>query len=253
MGSGEPDDGSGGGGSGGEGVRGGLLGVLKREKLVYTRCYCEENIYCLVRDRVPPELRKYFTVVFISNTMKTIPLYYQKASKYPPLPVTWDYHVLLLSHPTPSSPATVYDFDTTLPFPTPFPEYHSKTLYGPPITSLETYLNDQGINIDPVQIYSYVANRPRFFRLIAASEYLRTFASSRKHMMDEEEKGWLAEPPGYPPIRCEVGEDTLGMFLDFTGEGEGDESGWGRVVDEEGFWREFAGGVENENESWRKE
>ncbi|KAG0642664.1 N-terminal glutamine amidase-domain-containing protein, partial [Tuber brumale] len=198
--------------------------------------YCEENIYCLVRDRVPPDSRKYFTVAFISNTMKTVPLFYQKASRHPPLPVTWDYHVLLIHHP-PSAPATIYDFDTTLPFPCLFAEYYTKTLYGP--TSWGEYA---GI-LDPLQVQAYVANRPRYFRLVGASEYLRTFASTRKHMVGPEgvevEGEWLADPPVYPPITCEMGEDTLEMFLDFGVPGSG--GGWGRIVDEEAFWSEFAG------------
>jgi len=60
-------------------------------------------------------------------------------------------------------------------------------------------------------------------------------------MMDLEgvEGKWLADPPIYPPITCEMGEDTLEMFLDFE---VLNGSGWGRVVDEEAFWNEFAGG-----------
>lgn len=62
---------------------------------------------------------------------------------------------------------------------------------------------------------------------------------------------WLADPPAYPPITCELGDDTLEMFLDFE---VPNGSGWGRIVDEEGFWNEFAGEedkieVEKEKES----
>ncbi|CUS08653.1 unnamed protein product [Tuber aestivum] len=229
MASGGPN-GGGGSGAGAEGG-GSPLGVLNREELVYTRCYCEENIYCLVRDRVPSDSRKYFTVAFVSNAMKSI--------KTPPLPVTWDYHVLLIHHP-PSALATIYDFDTTLPFPCPFAEYYTKTLYGP--AEWEEY----GEMLDPVQVRAYVANRPRFFRLVGASEYLRTFASTRKHMMNPGgmEGMWLADPPVYPPITCEMGEDTLHMFLDFGASGSGGGGGWGRIVDEVAFWSEFAGEVD---------
>jgi len=91
-----------------------------------------------------------------------------------------------------------------------------------------------------LQVQAYVANRPRSFRLVGASEYLRTFASTRKHMIDPEgvEAKWLANPPVYPPITCEMGEDTLEMFLDFE---VSNGSEWGRIVDEEAFWSEFAG------------
>ena len=90
-----------------------------------------------------------------------------------------------------------------------------------------------------MQVQAYVANRPRSFRLVSASEYLRTFASTRKHMVNPEgaEGKWLADPPVYPPITCELGDDTLEMFLDFE---VPNGTGWGRIVDEEGFWNEFA-------------
>lgn len=52
---------------------------------------------------------------------------------------------------------------------------------------------------------------------------------------------WMAEPPEYPAIRNAVGEeDTLGEFLDFGVRG----GGFGKVVDEEGFWEDFAGSSE---------
>lgn len=64
---------------------------------------------------------------------------------------------------------------------------------------------------------SFVGSHPRFFRLVAAEEYIRLFSSSRKHMMKEPsarrgesldvvgvegwEDEWLAKPPDYPPVR----------------------------------------------------
>jgi hypothetical protein len=161
------------------------------------------------------------------------PLFYQGSTRST-LPVTWDYHVILIHH-HPLSTACVYDFDSTLPFPTPFAQYYELTLKGDKVWA--------DPEVDQVALRVYLDRRMRRFRIVAAEEYLRCFASSREHMkMAGSEDGsakWMAEPPGYPPIRCGLGEDTLGSLLEF---GEGEGMGFGRVVDEQGFWEEFVGG-----------
>ncbi|KAL7275124.1 hypothetical protein RUND412_001943 [Rhizina undulata] len=213
--------------------------LIKRDGLIYTASYCEENIYCLLRDHVPAGERGQYTVVFISNEEKCVPLFFQK-----------DYHVLLL-HSAPHSHSHVYDFDTRLPFRTSFASYFTQTLYGLLTTPAEI----------SSKIQEYLEFHPRCFKLVAAEEYLRCFASDRRHMKRlvevedegaEEEGGverkivreeWIAAPPLYGPIVAANGaENTLPIFLDFTPEFQASQ--FGRIVDEATFLELF-GGVES--------
>lgn len=125
-----------------------------------------------------------------------------------------DYHVILIHKPATETPSsTVYDFDTALgPFGIPFESYVSKTLYGD-----ESLWSEPDPEIDKEAVLSFVGEHPRLFRLVAAEEYIKLFASSRKHMMkkpsnrrdesldvvktDGWEAEWLAKPPDYPPVR----------------------------------------------------
>lgn len=54
------------------------LDVLKfnRDNLLYTACYCEENIYMLCSDikKKRPELLNNFSVIFISNDNRSVSL-----------------------------------------------------------------------------------------------------------------------------------------------------------------------------------
>ncbi|XP_013415109.1 protein N-terminal glutamine amidohydrolase-like [Lingula anatina] len=102
--------------------------IPKREKCVYTSCYCEENIWKLCEHvkHTHPEEIDCFYVVFISNKNKTIPIWMQRAADNPNDAVVWDYHVILVQKYTSSS--FVYDLDTLLSFPCPFDEYVEKAL-----------------------------------------------------------------------------------------------------------------------------
>lgn len=71
----------------------------------------------------------------------------------------------------------VYDFDSTLPFPTPFKEYMSK--------SLIPYLD-----LSP--------EFKRTFRVVESSLFHFNFSSDRSHMIRNGE--YLSEPPTYPCI-----------------------------------------------------
>ncbi|KAL0640319.1 Protein N-terminal glutamine amidohydrolase [Maublancomyces gigas] len=220
-------------------------GVFERSGLTYTSCYCEENIYCMVRDHIEPLDRRHYTVVFISNEEKCTPLFYQKAGKIPQIPVCWDYHVILIhkaaTTTTKGPSSTVYDFDTTLhPFGLQFESYVSRTLYG-----------DEGLWANPDDreaVLSYVNKHPRGFRLVAAEEYIKLFASTRKHMMkkcadesSDADGGWLTKPPDYPPIRTEASDDTMEKFLDFSCA----DDEYGEILDEWAFWEKFAGAADH--------
>ena len=105
-----------------------------RELCPYAKCYCEENVWklCeLIKDKGENLLERY-SVVFISNEAKTVPLWKQKASSQGQdmdYLVIWDYHVILLESQPQSDTEEdktsglrsrknrVYDLDTVLEFP----------------------------------------------------------------------------------------------------------------------------------------
>lgn len=88
----------------------------------YAKCYCEENIYVFLQDD-----HRYFNTshevyaVFISNDIKTVEIHCQTASSSPDIPVYWDYHVIALAMI--EQQWFVFDFDSTLRFPTPATTY----------------------------------------------------------------------------------------------------------------------------------
>ncbi|VDM66141.1 unnamed protein product [Strongylus vulgaris] len=96
-----------------------------REDCLYTKCYCEENVYKLC-ERVPLDQRESFYVVFISNSLKCAPLFAQRAATERPY-VMWDYHVVLLDMSN-EEKTLVWDLDSTLEFPCEFDEYWNETI-----------------------------------------------------------------------------------------------------------------------------
>ncbi|CAB4389372.1 unnamed protein product [Rhizophagus irregularis] len=85
-----------------------MLPDFSDKKLIYTSCYCEENIYhlCKELDDIKNKFDSY--VCFISNEYLTVPLWKQRASKYSDGMIIW---------------INVYDLDTTLSFPCDFSTY----------------------------------------------------------------------------------------------------------------------------------
>lgn len=77
-----------------------LLKLPPKADLIYTSCYCEENVYklCEYVKNHEPELLDSCFVTFISNKYQSIPLWKQIAGN--PANdgfVLWDYHVILVS------------------------------------------------------------------------------------------------------------------------------------------------------------
>jgi len=120
------------------------------------------------------------SVVFISNTGKTVALWNQTARQGI---VVWDYHVILVLRPwawpaakeesadrteNATTASWVYDFDTQLPKPCTAQEYIAGTFP----------FHDQL----PAEYYS-------FFRVIPAPTYLDNFASDRSHMLRVQPNG----------------------------------------------------------------
>lgn len=176
-----------------------LISALEQATLLYTKCYCEENIYHLLRCLGKVESVEKMYAVFISNSARTIPIWCQK-SAVPGQPVIWDYHVISLAKL--KSEWVIFDFDSRLPFPTPFKDYVAHAFR--PNTPL------------PLEFQ-------RKYRIVTASEYLSRFASDRSHMLKQGK--WLSPPPDAPMIRSETETNNLESFVDMS-------PGIGEVVDE---------------------
>ncbi|CAI4230930.1 unnamed protein product [Auanema sp. JU1783] len=160
---------------------------------LYTSNYCEENVYRLIAQRLDclshvdsDNSREFvtnlsedvdkFTVIFISNANRQIPLFCQKSrsSSY----VIWDYHVILMEDT--GQEFIIWDYDSTLPFPCEFSKYFEKSLND----------NNQYNIPDPLK---------RMFRFIPAKHYLRLFNNDRSHMKLEN-GDWSSPPPQWTAI-----------------------------------------------------
>jgi hypothetical protein len=119
--------------------------------------------------------------------------------------VVWDYHVILLYRA--ETGTLVYDLDSCLTFPVPFPAYCRATLRAD--SELE----------------------PRFhrrLRAVPAAVYLAQLSSDRRHMRRGE--GWAEPPPAWPCIRAAGDPHNLDSFIHME---EG--SGPGQVLSLEAF------------------
>ncbi|KAH7855669.1 hypothetical protein Vadar_027496 [Vaccinium darrowii] len=154
----------------------------------HTPSYCEENVYLLCKKLCTSGLADAdgsdLYVVFISNEKKQVPLWHQKASHRADGVILWDYHVICVQRKKESgSSPLVWDLDSSLPFPSFLASYVSAT-------------------IQPS--FQLFADFQRFFRVVHARIFLRSFASDRRHMKDSLGK-WIAKPPAYGPIVAEDG------------------------------------------------
>ena len=85
--------------------------------------YCEENVWRLtVRKRTQQPTNR-FWAVFISNTIKNVPMFQQKAAVHGDVSCCWDYHVILLCQSPGDAQVVVYDIDSLLPYPCPLDLY----------------------------------------------------------------------------------------------------------------------------------
>ncbi|RKP15359.1 N-terminal glutamine amidase-domain-containing protein, partial [Piptocephalis cylindrospora] len=146
----------------------------------HTPNYCEENAYLLaqylIKEGLVEKDSQSLSVVMVSNPIRKVPMWHQKASKSMDGFIVWDYHVFLVART--SAGTWVLDRDSALPFPSTFHSYVQQT-FQPGVCLNEKF--------------------QRFFRVIPAVEYLSLFSSDRSHMLDESGK-YQAPPPSYPPI-----------------------------------------------------
>lgn len=158
------------------------------KNLKYTPNYCEENIWQLCQH---PDLKDaQRRVLFISSLSRNSPLHFQKSAQGE-MPVWWDYHVILLA--SKDGHHSIYDFDTTLPFPSEAEQYLKSTFQEVPMMKAD--------------------DRP-LFKIIESDDYITGFHSDRQHMKDQE-GNWIFEPPSWPLILSE-GALRLESLMDFT-------------------------------------
>lgn len=166
----------------------------------HTPFYCEENVYLLCKslctNGIADAEGSDLFVVFISNEKKQIPLWHQKASHRADGIVLWDYHVICIQRrKEENSSDLVWDLDSSLPFPSPLASYVSESIRP------------------SFQLFSEFQ---RFFRIVHAPIFLRSFASDRRHMKDSE-GNWTYPPPSHEAI---VAEDetvhNLNEYMDIS-------------------------------------
>jgi len=163
---------------------------LKREDFHYQPFYCEENIWHICRN----EPFDHGYVIFIASTGDSFPMLNQRVMDHPSIPVSWDYHAVLLVH---SEDNLIIDFDTALPFCCDIRRYFS-----------HSFLDNRLLK----------EHEQPLFRIVPASEYVTVFSSDRVHMKTK--TGWLAPPPDWPTI----GEppSNLSDFIDMGNKAIGD-------------------------------
>lgn len=157
--------------------------------------YCEENAWRLVLRKMQAEPEDRFFVVIISNPIKSVPMFHQRAS-LPDTVIYWDYHVIVLRARLMERDVLVYDIDSRLPYPVSLSEYLTRSFAYHPLVS---------------------SPHAPMFRLIPAHLYITNFASDRLHMYSASKKDWSAPPPSYPCINVSIGKaSNIQSYLDFT-------------------------------------
>lgn len=160
---------------------------MKIQDLHYTKYFCEENIWHLCQQEAFKNLPHY--VLFISNSEKKCPFWFQKAAK-PFEPILWDYHVILAVQ---LDGWHIFDLDTTLPCPMELERYFAQSF------------------LEVTNFGSVLAPR---VKIIEAEKYANEFYSDRSHMKDET-GNWLSPPPPWPLID-NAKTISIDDLLDFT-------------------------------------
>ncbi|EGD77534.1 WDYHV domain-containing protein containing 1 [Salpingoeca rosetta] len=180
--------------------------MVDREGLTYTRCYCEENVWKLLHDEAPrisagdaynacnAAAAVSWAACFISNPNKTVAVACQAASQDELGLVVWDYHVVAIGPDPQTGQPSVFDLDTTLPFPCPIEEYWHKAF-------LTDWL--------PPRLHP-------MFRVVKRDDFLAHFSSDRSHMLRDGD--YIAAPPPYPPIQRNGVATNLMKYIEMSHE-----------------------------------
>lgn len=70
---------------------------ITRESCKYQSCYCEENVWWLVKSLLHGGACEQVWAVLVSNESQTVPLWAQRASAEEDGVVVWDYHVFAVA------------------------------------------------------------------------------------------------------------------------------------------------------------
>lgn len=186
-----------------------------RHGFLYTSHFCEENIYCLLRELSSiistrpitsdgttsqtdsnDQLGYHLFAVFISSQSKATPIWCQQQGD----PVFWDYHVVACVMEEVSGKAVVLDFDTSLPFVTPLQDYIARSFPSIPMRS----------------------EYEQWVRLVPAEKFLLHFASNRSHMLDSG-----LSFPVWPCLRGEKAASAMNLmeYVDMSHKREHEEFG----------------------------
>lgn len=167
--------------------------LCDKNEVIYTACYCEENIWKLLEYCVKnKENKDELFAVFISNENKTIPIWYQKNGENIETPVIWDYHVIALHRSKASKESYIYDLDTLLSFPDRFINYYQKAL--PVLKNIRK------------EFY-------RKYRVIPVSYFLENFASDRSHMINSQTGEYNSPVPNYECIESNVSKNNIYEYI----------------------------------------
>jgi len=126
---------------------------------IYTRLFCEENIWKLLESLYRNKTTKPIDVLFLLNKTNSLALYNQKQAE-PNTPVIWDYHVVLCAMQ--DDEIIIYDFDSRCNFPTSIADYFNATFPD---------------NLNLSEIYQPL------IKPICAEHFLKHFFSDRHHMI----------------------------------------------------------------------
>lgn len=164
---------------------------------LYCPFWCEENIWHLCEHEAVVGRERW--VLVVSNAIRGIAMWAQRAAAQPGLPIAWDYHVVLLVRD--GAKSEIWDLDSAL---------------GAPV-SATAWLEQSFLELPAAaRVLAPV------FRVVRAEDYRRQFGSDRSHMLDEQ--GCLRQPP---PSWARIGEGVgnLDRFVDM------DDGFMGEVMD----------------------
>jgi protein N-terminal glutamine amidohydrolase len=160
----------------------------------YTSCYCEENVFHLVRKLLALEGET--CAAFISNALKACPVWEEQRSVPPSKAAVWDYHVVALFKTNAFVASwVVFDLDSRLPWPCPVTDYVSSAF--------------RPGSVRPEYIQS--------FRILDGASFVSRFSSDRSHMRSAD--GSFLKPPPPCPLICGLdarSSNELPKFLDFS-------------------------------------
>ncbi|CAJ0834213.1 4373_t:CDS:2 [Entrophospora sp. SA101] len=157
----------------------------KKKDLIYTKCYCEENIYHLCKefllDEKNEDYKEGIYVCFISNEDKVVPLFRQSSSELENGLVLWVNIMIRLSCNINIKRETKVNF---------FEKENKIAIIGE-------------------------FKMSKYPRLIPGETFVKVFASDRSHMIDKDGM-WNSPPPNYPPISNQEFTMNLDLFISMT-------------------------------------